>query len=37
MSVTIQLHPYLTQFVGGNDTVFVTGNTVSECIEDIVG
>jgi len=35
MSVTIQLHPYLTQFAGGNDTVFATGNTVSECIENL--
>ena len=36
MSVTINLHPTLHQFANGQVTVKVKGNTVGQCLDDLI-
>jgi molybdopterin converting factor small subunit len=35
MTVPIQIHPFLRQFVGGQKIVEVEGKTVGECLADL--
>jgi molybdopterin synthase sulfur carrier subunit len=35
MSSTLQLHPFLRQFAGGQKTIEVKGRTVGECLADL--
>ncbi len=36
MSVTINLHPTLHQFTNGQTIVKVKGNTVGQCLDDLI-
>jgi len=36
MSITINLHPTLYQFTSGQTTVKVKGNTVGQCLDDLI-
>ena len=37
MSVKINIHPFLSQHTNNQDVVEVNGNTVGQCLEQLVG
>ena len=37
MSVKVNIHPFLTQHTNDQDVVEVNGNTVGQCLEQLIG
>ena len=35
MGVRIVMHPYLSQFTNGRGSVYVSGTTIGECLDDL--
>jgi molybdopterin converting factor small subunit len=35
MSITVRVHPVLTQYTGGLDTVVTEGRTIGECLDNL--